>query len=79
MARYNGWNKDPRWKNNLPTEWNGKEYKVADANVESRSNRHVVAFIGGAPKSDTLAVQFAESEGKVIGMLFAGRFYGSKL
>jgi len=67
MARYNGWNKNPKWRAKEMTVWNGKEYQFEDPNFFARSNRHVVAFVGGATKPDTLAVQFAESEGKVIG------------
>jgi hypothetical protein len=56
---------DPRWKE-AAFEWHDGQYVSADANVPQEGQRPITAFVGGA--NSTLAVQFVESEGKIVGM-----------
>ena len=64
-ARFNGWNKDPRWVEPEIT-WNGSSYDVVDVpTVDKRGERPVVAYVGGA--GSDIAIQFVQSNKKIVG------------
>lgn len=64
-ARFNGWNKDPRWVQPEIT-WNGSSYDVVEVpTVEKNGERPVVAFVGGA--GSDIAIQFVQSNKKIVG------------
>jgi len=64
-ARFNGWNKEPRWLQPEIT-WNGSTYDVVDIpTVDKKGERPIVAFVGGA--GSDIAVQFVQSNKKIVG------------
>lgn len=66
MARFKGWNFDPRWQPAEP-EWLGTHYTARDApvTVAKPGQRPIVAFVGG--DHDILAVQFVETNNEIVG------------
>ena len=65
-ARFEGWNFDPRWKNNTPI-WNGTGYDLPEdlPKVAKPGQRPIVAFMGGP--GDTAVVQFVENDKVIVG------------
>lgn len=66
MARFKGWNFDPRWQPAEP-EWLGTHYTGRDdpITVAKAGQRPIVAFVGG--DHDILAVQFVETNNEIVG------------
>lgn len=66
MARFNGWNFDPRWQTGVPEkQWVGDKYLVTDSPPAKQGLRPIVVFVGG--DSDKLAVEFIQNDNKIVG------------